>query len=61
MLSHTQIGRSQVISYHLRDVGGYRITVGYISYHGKEPCDDVNGGWTESMWQVDSCDSVHVD
>ena len=37
MLSHAQIGRSQVISCHLRDIGGYRSTVGYICNHGKEP------------------------
>ena len=26
-----------MISYHLRDIGGYRSTVGYICYRGKEP------------------------
>ena len=61
MLSDAQTGRSQVISCHLRDIGGYQITVGYICYRGKEPCDDVNGGRTESMWEVDSCDSVCTD
>ena len=38
-----------MIFYHLRDIGGYRITVGYICCRGKEPCDDINGGRTESM------------
>ena len=28
-------GRSRVISYHLRDIGGYWSIVGYICYHGK--------------------------
>ena len=49
MLSHAQTGRSRVISYHLRDVGGYQNTVGYICYHGKEPWDNITGGRTESM------------
>ena len=26
-----------MISYHLRDIGGYKSTVGYICYRGKEP------------------------
>ena len=26
-----------MISYHLRDIGGYRSTVGYICYRGTEP------------------------
>ena len=34
MLSHAKSGRSRVISYHLRDIGGYQSTVGYICYHG---------------------------
>ena len=34
MLSHALFGRSQVISYHLRDIGGYQSTVGYICYPG---------------------------
>jgi hypothetical protein len=39
MLSPTLSGRSQVISYHLRDVGIFIYgTVGYICYHEKEPC-----------------------
>ena len=49
MLSHAQTGRSQVISCHLRDIGGYQSTVGYICYRGKEPWGNVNGGWVESM------------
>ena len=49
MLSHAQTGRSRVISYHLRDIGGYRSTVGYICYRGKEPWGNVNGGLVESM------------
>ena len=44
-----------MISYHLRDIGGYRSTVGYIFYHGKEPWDNVTGGWAESM-----CRLTHV-
>ena len=44
-----------MISYHLRDIGGYRSTVGYISYHGKEPWGNVNGGQVESM-----CGWTHV-
>ena len=55
MLSHAQTDRSRVISYHLRDIGGYRSTVGYIYYRGKEPWDNVNGGWEESM-----CRLTHV-
>ena len=34
MLSYAKLSRSQVISCHLRDIGGYLITVGYICYHG---------------------------
>ena len=55
MLSHAQTGRSRVISCHLRDIGGYRSTVGYIYNHGKEPWGNVNGGWAESM-----CGLTHV-
>ena len=55
MLSHAQTGRSRVISYHLRDIGEYRSTVGYICYWGKEPWGNVNGGQTESM-----CRLTHV-
>ena len=49
MLSHAQTGRSRVISYHLRDIGGYQSTIGYICYHGKEPWGIVTEGQTESM------------
>ena len=55
MLSHAQTGRSRVISYHLRDIGGYRSTVGYICYREKEPRGNVNGGQAESM-----CRLTHV-
>ena len=41
-----------MISYHLRDIGGYRSTVGYICYHGKEPWGNVIGGQTESMHRL---------
>ena len=46
MLSPAQTGRSRVISYHLRDIGGYQSTVGYICYCGKEP-------WGKSKWRPD--------
>ena len=49
MLSHAQTGRSRVISWHLRDIGGYRSTVGYICYHGKEPWGNATRGQMESM------------
>ena len=55
MLSHAQTGRSQVISYHLRAIGGYRSTVGYICYRGREPWGNVNRGQAESM-----CRLTHV-
>ena len=55
MLSHAQTGRSRVISCHLRDIGGCRSTVAYISYHGTEPWGNINGGRTESM-----CGLTHV-
>ena len=55
MLSHAQTGRSRVISCHLRDIGGYRSTVGYICYRGKEPWSNVNRGRAESM-----CRQTHV-
>ena len=55
MLSHAQTGRSRVISYHLRDIGGYRSTISYICFHGKEPWDNVTGGQVESM-----CRLTHV-
>ena len=38
-----------MISYHLRDIGGYRSTVDYICYHGKEPWNNVTRGQKESM------------
>ena len=44
-----------MICYHLRDIGGYRSTVGYICYHRKEPWGNVNGGRVESM-----CRLTHV-
>ena len=34
---------------HLRDIGGYRSTVDYICYRGKEPWGNVTGGQTKSM------------
>ena len=40
---------SRVIFCHLRDIGGYRSTVGYIFYRGKEPWGNRNGDRTESM------------
>ena len=52
MLSHAKIGRSQVISCHLRDTSGYQSTVGYICYHRKEPWGKVNGGQAESMCRL---------
>ena len=44
-----------MISCHLRDIGGYQSTVGYICYRGKEPWCNVNGGRVESM-----CKLTHV-
>ena len=38
-----------MVSCHLRNIGGYRSTVGYIFYRGKEPWDNVTGGQAESM------------
>ena len=55
MVSPAQTGRSRVISCHLRDIGGYRSTVNYICYRGKEPWGNVNGGWMESI-----CGLTHV-
>ena len=52
MLSHAWTGRSRVISYHLRDIGGYQSTVGYICYRGKEPWGNVTGGQMESMHKL---------
>ena len=34
---------------HLRDIGGYRSTVGYICYRGTEPWSNVTRGQAESM------------
>ena len=48
MLSHAQTGRSRAISCHLRDIGGYQSTVGYMCYREKEPWDNVTGGRMES-------------
>ena len=44
-----------MISCHLRDIGGYRRTVSYICYRGKEPWGNVNKGRAESM-----CRLTHV-
>ena len=44
-----------MFSCHPRDIGGYRSTVVYICYHGKEPWGNVNGGQEESM-----CGLTHV-
>ena len=41
-----------MISCHLQDIGGYRSTVGYICYRGKEPWGNVNGGRAESMGRL---------
>ena len=49
MLSYAQTDRSRVISCHLRDIGGYQSTVGYICYCGKEPWGNVTRGLMESM------------
>ena len=55
MFSYAQTSKSQMIFYYLRDIGGYRSTVGYICYHGKEPWGNVKGGQAESM-----CRLTHV-
>ena len=55
MLSHAQTGRSRVISYHLRDIGGYWSTVGYIYCREKEPWDTVTRGRMKSL-----CRLTHV-
>ena len=44
-----------MISYHLRDIGGYQSTVGYICYRGTEPRGNVTRGWAEFM-----CRLTHV-
>ena len=41
-----------MISYHLRDLGGCLVTVGYICYRGKEPWHNVTGGRAESMYRL---------
>ena len=38
-----------MICCHLRDIGGYQSTVGYICYCGKEPWGNINGDQVESM------------
>ena len=55
MLSNVQTGRSRMISYHLRDIGGYQSMVGYICYRGTEPWGNVTRGRAESM-----CRLTHV-
>ena len=61
MLSYAQIGRSRMISCHLRDIGGYWSMVGYICYHGKEPWDNVTRGRAESMcWLTHVIPSVPI-
>ena len=39
-----------MISCHLRDIGGYRSTVGYICYRRKEPWGNINGDRAKSMY-----------
>ena len=41
-----------MISCHLRDIGGYCSTVGYICYCGTKPWGDVNRGRAESMHRL---------
>ena len=41
-----------MISCHLRDIGGYRSTVGYICYRGIEPWGNVTRGRVESMCRL---------
>ena len=55
MLSKAQTDKSRVISCHLRDIGGYRSTVGYICYLGTESWGNIIRGWAESM-----CRLTHV-
>ena len=52
MLSHAQTSRSRVISYQLRDMGGYQSMVGYICYRGKEPLGNVTRDRTKSMHRL---------
>ena len=54
MLSHAQTGRSRVISCHLRDIGGYQSTVGYICYHRIEPWGNV------TSIEISMCRLIHV-
>ena len=44
-----------MISCHLRDIGGYRNTVGYICYRGTEPWGNGTGGQVEFV-----CRLIHV-
>ena len=44
-----------MISCHLRDIGGYRSTVGHICYRGIEPWGNVTRARAESM-----CRLTHV-
>ena len=44
-----------MISCHLRDIGGYQSTVGYICYRGNNIVLIMNGGRVESM-----CRLTHV-
>ena len=61
MLSHAQIGRSRVISYHLLDIGGYQSTVGYICYCGTKPWGNVTEGQAKSMcWLTHVISSVLI-
>ena len=41
-----------MISCHLRDIGEYRSTVGYICYRRKEPWGNVIGGLMKSMCRL---------
>ena len=41
-----------MISYHLRDIGGYRSTIGYICYCGIEPWGNITRDWAESMYRL---------
>ena len=41
-----------MISYHLRDIGGYRSTIDYICYRGIEPWGNVTRGQAESMFRL---------
>ena len=41
-----------MISCHLRDIDGYRSTIGYICYRGKESWGNITGGQTESMHRL---------